>query len=630
MYTVSRLTTRPHLSTFTRRSFASDLAMAPRDRRPRAEDSPVLPRTALTANSTVGAPTNARPAKKLKQAPAPAPVKVVQVQPAPERAQSPTASRHFSDRKFQDANLSTQSKAGIEHEFMSDVQAATLDLGLAGKDLLVQAKTGTGKTIAFLLPAIERLLKAKQPLKGISVLVLAPTRELALQIEEEAKQLLKHHKRFTVGHVIGGTKANQSLNTLLKKPPTILIATPGRLHDHLSSPEIAVQFSSLQALVYDEADRLLDQGFRRELRGILSALPDRRQVPRQVMLFSATISDEIKQISKETLSADHAFVSTLLEDEVNTHAHVPQTHIIAPFASTLPLALHILRQERLTHALPTGTTSLSKTIVFFPTARHVSFAYELLSTLPGLPPVLELHSRKSQDARTKASARFRDATEAVLLSSDVAARGMDFPGVTLVLQLNLPASTEQYIHRLGRTARAGAGGRGILVLDPAEQRFLALKDVRPLGIAPDPQFAQFMLSPAAQEYAEVRDATTGKGKGKVDEDTKAQAYRAWLGYYNSHLKLVGWDKGALVGAGNAYVREALGWQGGDGDGALPEIETRMVGKMGLRDVPGLNIVKTAERAARGGSRGGARIGAGAGVGGAGGKKIGGAGRGGGR
>ncbi|KAF5374128.1 hypothetical protein D9615_008855 [Tricholomella constricta] len=302
---------------------------------------------------------------------------------------------------------------------------------------------------------------------------------------------------------------------------------------------------------------------------------------------------------------DHEFVSTLLEDEVNTHVHgtyafsfsrpnahiffsLPQTHIIAPFASTLPLVLHILRQERLTHALPTDTTSISKTIVFFPTARHVSFAYQLLFTLPGLPPVLELHSRKSQDARTKASARFRDATEAVLLSSDVAARGMDFPGyapflslslipcectvlwflklwdashailggiavitiqcainkiliaaflsrefkhdetnhawgsagrwragVTLVLQLNLPASTEQYIHRLRRTARADAGGRGILVLDPTEQRFLALKDVHPLGIALDPQFAQFMFPPAALEYAEVRDATTRKARASV-------------------------------------------------------------------------------------------------------------------
>jgi len=232
MYTVSRLTaTRSHLLT-SRFSTVHllTLAMPPRYRRPRTEDSRSMATAALasdTANfTTVGANVAApspRPAKKLKTNPASAPVNLP-VATSTLRPVSPSASRHFSDRKFQDANLSTQSKAGIEHEFMSDVQAATLDvrppsfiyisigyssllqLGLSGKDLLVQAKTGTGKTIAFLLPAIERLLKVKTPLQGISVLVLAPTRELALQIEEEAKLLLKHHNKFTVGHVIGGTK----------------------------------------------------------------------------------------------------------------------------------------------------------------------------------------------------------------------------------------------------------------------------------------------------------------------------------------------------------------------------------------------------------------------------------------
>ncbi|KAF8067737.1 P-loop containing nucleoside triphosphate hydrolase protein [Lyophyllum atratum] len=637
--------------------------MPPRYRRPRTEESRSMATAALasdTANfTTVGtsvAATPPRPAKKLKTNPAPAPVNPPVATPTM-RPASPSASRHFSDRKFQDANLSAQSKAGIEHEFMSDVQAATLDLGLSGKDLLVQAKTGTGKTIAFLLPAIERLLKARTPLQGISVLVLAPTRELALQIEEEAKLLLKHHKNFTVGHVIGGTKANQSLNTLLKKPPTILIATPGRLHDNISTPEVAAQFRGLQALVYDEADRLLDQGFRRELSGILAALPNRKVAPRQVMLFSATISKEIKEVAKEALSADHAFVSTLLEDEVNTHEHVPQTHIVTRFANTLPLALHILRQERLTHALPSVTPqalslskptlsnlpasqpaaasaalSTSKTIVFFPTARHVSLAYELLASLPGLPPVYELHSRKSQEARSKASARFKDAQEAVLVSSDVAARGMDFPGyaalslinhyneplliapfarsVTLVVQLGLPASSEQYIHRLGRTARAGQGGRGIIVLDPAEARFLEQKDVRPFGITPDPQFTAAASTPSttpdplASERTEVAQAlsrTLPAGRG-VDEDTKAQAYRAWLGYYNSHTKLLRWDKAGLVRVGGAYVREALGWGVGGEGGLLPEMETKLIGKMGLKGVEGMNVVKT-KMVERGGAGG---------------------------
>ncbi|KAG5641036.1 hypothetical protein DXG03_006310, partial [Asterophora parasitica] len=241
---------------------------------------------------------------------------------------------------------------------------------------------------------------------------------------------------------------------------------------------------------------------------------------------------------------------------------------------------------RLTHTLPNSATSTSKTIVFFPTARHVGLAYEVLSALPNLPPVFELHSRNSQSARSKASAAFRDAPEAILLSSDVAARGMDFPGVTLVMQLNLPSSSEQYIHRLGRTARAGANGRGILVLDPAEQRFLTLKDVLPFGITPDAQFAAATASsPEHAEIAATLAAAGTKDNSQVKIDSIAHAYRAWLGYYNSHLKLLGWDKAALVRAGNDYVVQALGWPEG-----LPEMETRTLGKMGLKGVPGLNVV----------------------------------------
>ncbi|KAG5351440.1 hypothetical protein C0989_006451 [Termitomyces sp. Mn162] len=521
--------------------------------------------------------------------------------PPPPPADS-SSSRHFSDRTFQSAPISQQSKKAIKHQFMSDVQAATIDLGLAGKDLLVQAKTGTGKTMAFLLPAIERLAKAPQPLDGISMLVLAPTRELAIQIEQEAVMLLQHHTNITVGHIIGGTKPHQTLHKILNKPPTILIATPGRLHDHLTTPETAddvrAQFKGLKTLVYDEADRLLDQGFKRDLDGILSALPDRRVSPRQVMLFSATVSKDIREIAGKALSKDHEFVSTLLEDEANAHEHVPQTYIVTPFANTFPTLLNILRHDRLLHAnsnttpaklstipyRPQGKSnplSKSKVIVFFPTARHVSFAYELLSALPGLPPVYEIHSRNRQGARERASADFTNAAEAVLVSSDVTARGMDFPGVTLVVQVGIPSSPEQYIHRLGRTARAGKSGRGIIVLDPCEKNFISMtKEMRALAVQPtDPPFETVDLS---SEKAEVARALPS-----VQSMTKEQAYRAWLGYYKTFLKVVKWDREELVRRANAYVREALGWEEED----VPGVEPMLVGRMQMRGVPGLNIVR---------------------------------------
>ncbi|KAG6888852.1 hypothetical protein C0995_005273 [Termitomyces sp. Mi166 len=517
---------------------------------------------------------------------------------------SSTSSRHFSDRTFQSAPISKESKQAISYEFMSDVQAATIDLGLAGKDLLVQAKTGTGKTIAFLLPAIERLAKSGQPLHGISILVLAPTRELALQIEQEAVLLLKHHTKMTVGHVIGGINHRRSLDTILKKPPTILVATPGRLHDHLTDPEAAdnvrTQFSRLQSLVYDEADRLLDQGFKKELDGILSALPDRQVSPRQVMLFSATLSKEIQEIARKSMRNDHEFVSTLAEDEVNTHEHVPQNSIITPFSNIFPTALRILRQDRLLHASPDATPSQlsstpahglnpqnakplskSKVIVFFPTARQASIAYDLLCALPGLPPVYEMHSRNSQPSRMRASANFTKAKEAILVCSDVAARGMDFPGVTFVVQVGLPSSAEQYIHRLGRTARAGESGRGIIILDPSEELFLSSKDMRSLPIHPATS------SPTDTDLTSEQTEIAHALSQSVTPESKAQAYRAWLGYYKTHLKTIKWDREELVRRANAYVRETLGWDDED----VPSIEARTVGKMQLRGVPGLNIVK---------------------------------------
>jgi ATP-dependent RNA helicase MSS116 len=159
------------------------------------------------------------------------------------------------------------------------------------------------------LPAIERLLTLPaSSIRGISILVLAPTRELALQIEDEAQLLLAHHKQFTVGHVIGGTNINSSYNLLLATPPTVLIATPGRLLDLLQSPtpphlagkhsvSVAQQFAAMKTIVYDEADRLLDQGFKKDLDAILRFLPDKNRVPRQAMLFSATVSKEIREVS---------------------------------------------------------------------------------------------------------------------------------------------------------------------------------------------------------------------------------------------------------------------------------------------------------------------------------------------
>jgi ATP-dependent RNA helicase MSS116 len=331
--------------------------------------------------------------------------------------------RHFSNQTFAEAPISKASKAGIKHKYLSDVQAATLSLGLAGKDLLVQAKTGTGKTMAFLLPSVERLATVSPPPRQgqVSILILSPTRELALQIEEEAKTLLTCHS-FRAQHAIGGTSITAEQHRMRNERCDILIATPGRLLDHLENGDVRSRLANVQCLILDEADRLLDQGFMNDLQKIFTFLPPRTQVPRQAMLFSATMSAEVKQVVGKALSGDYQFVSTLTEEEANTHEHVPQSVISAPLSDTLATTLAVVREDKATHG------AASKIMIFCPTARSTGLAADVFRKIKGLPPVLEIHSRKSQSQRSKAAEAFKNAKNAILFSSDVAARGMDFPG----------------------------------------------------------------------------------------------------------------------------------------------------------------------------------------------------------
>ncbi|KAF8213883.1 P-loop containing nucleoside triphosphate hydrolase protein [Mycena galopus ATCC 62051] len=556
---------------------ATKMPASRRPRRPRPAGPPAVRTMASAATAT--APV----------APAPAPA------PEPASVSSTRNEAHFSARRFADAPISEASKRGIKHEFLSDVQASTLDPALKGLDLLVQAKTGTGKTLAFLLPAVERLSQMELTNRKISMLVLSPTRELALQIEEEAQTLIAHHP-FKVAHAIGGTNMTATSKRIMENPPRILIATPGRLVDHLENTHSFVHlFSDLRVIVYDEADRLLDQGFRKELDKILSYLPDKTKVKRQALLFSATVSEEIKVVAKGALAANYKFISTLRDDEINTHEHVPQQSMVVPFSHQLAATLAFLKQDRTLH------NGASKAMIFLPTARMVGFYFEALSQLPkgSLPPLYEIHSRKSQPARIRAADAFKDCKEGVLISSDVTARGMDFPGVTLILQSGLPPNAEQYIHRLGRTARAGASGRGIVILDKAETFFLRDRTIAGLGITPVPQVVTPGLYHLNDAELAGPAAEIAKVLPLVSSESKAQAYRAFLGVYQTSIKGLGWTKAELVIKANEVARTTLGWS----EPELPEIEKKTVGKMNLKGIPGLNIVVLPPKEGRGPPRG---------------------------
>jgi ATP-dependent RNA helicase MSS116 len=469
----------------------------------------------------------------------------------------------------------------LKFDHMMPVQAATLkDLLMKRIDCLAQAKTGTGKTVAFLLPAIQTLLnKPRTAQAGISLLVLSPTRELALQIQKEAQKILKRIPRYKVCIAIGGTNKDKEEKAILAGCD-ILIATPGRLFDHLSNEKIVWAFRGLDTLVLDEADRLLDMGFMPQLKQIIRCLPDKEKTKRQGMLFSATIAPHVKEVAHLVLNKQYKFISTIQEGELNTHERVPQHLVVVPTFSDVAAAMvGSLRGE-----IKLNGVSTFKAIVFAPTAAVVDFYGEILSQLRDMPNVSVLHSRVSQSKRTSSTNAFREAKNGILVATDVVARGMDFPGVTNVFQVGIPSDKESYVHRLGRTARAGAEGRGTFIVSQAETFFSqwTLKEIKF-----EPAEADLSAKSEVLSIAE-----------RMEPEQHAKVYQAWLGYYKNHCKGMKWDNENLVREGNLLALNGMGAP------EPPGIKKTTVGKMGLKGVKGLTVVPDPPRVGGGGRGGG--------------------------
>ncbi|ONK79142.1 uncharacterized protein A4U43_C01F3360 [Asparagus officinalis] len=471
---------------------------------------------------------------------------------------------HFSNTRFDQCPISSLSLEGIKaagYEKMTIVQEATLPVILKGKDVLAKARTGTGKTASFLLPAIE--VVSKLPLlacdrKGspIFVLVVLPTRELATQVATVANTLTKYHSSISVQVITGGTKISAEQKRLRTKPCQILIATPGRLTDHIKNTAgFSAQLKHLKVLILDEADRLLDMGFRKDIEKIIAAVPTERQT----LLFSATVSNEVRHICKIAMKNDHEYINTVEEGTEETHAQVSQMHLVAPLGDHFPILYSILSEH-------ISDDSDYKVIIFCTTAMGTRLVASLLSQLR--MNVREIHSRMNQNKRNRVSEEFRKSKSLILVSSDVSARGVDYPDISLVAQLGVAASREQYIHRLGRTGRKGKEGKGILILAPQEKYFLSkIKDL-PLAEASIPT-----VDPNVKK--KVKQALSN-----VDMQTKESAYQAWLGYYNGD-KFVGKDKNNLVNLANEYSR-SMGLE------IPPAIPRKILSKMHLGlNIPGL-------------------------------------------
>ncbi|WP_017921844.1 DEAD/DEAH box helicase, partial [Burkholderia gladioli] len=350
------------------------------------------------------------------------------------------------------------------------VQQRAIPAGIAGRDLLVSSPTGSGKTAAFMLPAIERFAQLQktqaqqpraprepqsadrrqrrpQPVARPGLLVLTPTRELAMQVTTAASTYGKHLRRLRTVSILGGVAYGQQL-MLLAKNPEILVATPGRLLDHLERGRI--DLSELKMLVLDEADRMLDMGFIDDIETIVAATP----ASRQTMLFSATLDGKIGSLTSRLLK-DPERIEIVQKMEARTN--IAQTvHYVDDRDHKDRLLDHLLRDDALDQAIIFTATKIDADQL---AGRLADAGFESAA----------LHGDLPQGARNRTIRALRERRVRVLVATDVAARGIDIPGITHVFNYDLPKFAEDYVHRIGRTGRAGRSGIAVSLVHHAEQ-----------------------------------------------------------------------------------------------------------------------------------------------------------------
>ncbi|KAF9111747.1 hypothetical protein BGX27_004472 [Mortierella sp. AM989] len=437
-------------------------------------------------------------------------------------------------------NTAKAIKSVFKYETMSKVQSEVLSLLPTDTDMFVKAKTGTGKTLAFLIPAMETVM-AKTDSKTLkrgdlaTCLIVSPTRELAQQIAEEARKLVSPY-RFNVHCLVGGESKGQQIRKLNTKRVDIVVGTPGRLNDMIESvSEFRSQLEGVKTLILDEADQLLDMGFKDSIESIVEALPRERQT----LFFSATVSPQIKSIARTSLKPDFTFIDTVDPNEANTNLQVNQSFTVTPYEEQLPLLARIIEDHKKSH--PDG-----KVMVFLPTTRGTQLYASLFEDLTNYR-LFSLHSKKSQEQRTRTSDRFRKSRGSILFTSDVSARGVDYPDVSLVIQVGIPSSKEQYIHRVGRTGRAGKTGEGILMVTPMEKSFLNVLADLPLKINETSKNMEEIMNDQ-----KLMDKLT-TAKQAQDPDMINDAFTAYLGYYTGRTDVLTCDKSDILESAKQYI-----------------------------------------------------------------------------
>lgn len=348
---------------------------------------------------------------------------------------------NFSQLGLQDALVRVCESLGYIEP--TPVQTQTIPVVLGNQDVIACAETGTGKTAAFLLPLIQKLTQ-KNKLTGISVLVLAPTRELATQTETACRELAP--KKLRCVALIGGAAYKRQADAL-RSGVNIVIATPGRLLDFIDRG--ALDFANLDTLVLDEADRMLDMGFLPAIKRVLGKLPETRQT----LFFSATMSLEIEKIARSMMRSPKIIEVSRRGKPAET---IEQTAYPVAVESKTALLLDLLERER-----------FERVLVFTRTRRAAERLSHILEARSH--KVNRIHADRSQAQREAALRNFKNGSTRVLVATDIAARGIDVDSVSHVINYDVPEAPEDYVHRIGRTGRAGNKGRAITLVTSSEE-----------------------------------------------------------------------------------------------------------------------------------------------------------------
>ena len=354
---------------------------------------------------------------------------------------------------FQNLGLSAELLRAVKEQGYTEatpIQQQAIPLVLEGRDVLAGAQTGTGKTAGFTLPLLQRLSESRSgdQRRHVRSLILTPTRELAAQVAESVS-IYGRHLPFRTAVIFGGVSINPQI-AKLRNGVDVVIATPGRLLDHVQQKTL--DLSRVEILVLDEADRMLDMGFIRDIRRILALLPKKRQN----LLFSATFSNEIRRFAADLLNAP-------------TEIQVAPRNTTADRVSQVVHPVDKARKrELLSHRIGAGNW---RQVLVFTRTKHGANRLAKQLTLDGLNAAA-IHGNKSQAARTRALAEFKAGSVRVLVATDIAARGLDIDRLPHVVNYELPNVPEDYVHRIGRTARAGQDGHAVSLVCVDEYKLL--------------------------------------------------------------------------------------------------------------------------------------------------------------